>query len=510
MSSNNYGDGWKSDKLQREEEADYLTTYLIGKSKLDRNKLNDGSFVLNINAEWGFGKTYFLRNWVDTFATAGHPIVYFDAWQNDFSKEPLIAFISTINAQLEPYFNKKIGEKRATRVKHLLGEWYDNGKKLINPSSPFLWSILAKKLAGMSMNQLGELLEDDLEKVSSDENTQNLSDTNKELKQAVSTVVSKATSRLLASHNSTKKTIVEFKNSLEKLVNHLSSLKTINTPLFIFVDELDRCRPNYAIELLENIKHLFGVPGVFFVVATASEQLCHSIKKVYGQDFDSPNYLKRFFDQTYTLHEPIRRSFAEYLFSQYNLTERENLFSPLDQQYFPNKNIRVEAFAFISDALNIGLRDMIQYCVIIDSVCLTFKKAPVHLIYLLILIWLKESRKDLYDQLVAGFAISSNEIKMLSLNMSNVIPTNVGSGHYSRTPSTISATEIIRSYLSLSKTDLETLVNNQERNSDKKGVILAIENSLEKEMPNSWASGTKPKHHLTHYPKLIEQAGRLT
>ena len=305
VSNSNYGDGWKLDKLQRKDEADYLTSYLVGKNKLERSSLNDGSFVLNVNAEWGFGKTYFLRNWADDLATKGHPVVYFDAWQNDFSKEPLIAFISTINAQLEPYFNKKIGEKRATRVKFMLGEWYGKGKKLLNPSAPFLWGILAKKLAGMSIEQFGELFDEDFEEpTDSKKEASAKTDASKEFTDTVSTVVSKAASKLLASHNSINKTIVEFKNSLEKLTIHLDSLKIINIPIFIFVDELDRCRPDYAIELFENIKHLFGVPGVFFVVATASEQLCHSIKKVYGQDFDSPSYLKRFFDQTYKLQEP--------------------------------------------------------------------------------------------------------------------------------------------------------------------------------------------------------------
>lgn len=70
-------------------------------------------------------------------------------------------------------------------------------------------------------------------------------------------------------------------------------------PFFVLVDELDRCRPSYAVHLLERIKHLFEVDGVAFVFATNSQQLQHSIAGAYGQGFDGFTYLKRFFDRTY-------------------------------------------------------------------------------------------------------------------------------------------------------------------------------------------------------------------
>ncbi|WP_028582330.1 KAP family P-loop NTPase fold protein [Desulfogranum japonicum] len=510
MSKTIFGDNWEIDKLEREEEAAFLSEYLIGKSKLGHSELNDGSFVLNVNAEWGFGKTYFLTNWADELSAKGHPVVYFDAWQNDFSKEPLIAFISTINAQLDPYFNKKIGKKRATKVKHLLSEWYNKGKKLASPSSPFLWSIAAKKLAGMSIEQIGELFDEEIDEETSTELDKENKELKKEVENTVSTVVSKAAASLLASHNSTKKTIADFKVSLENLTHHLNTLKSINIPIFIFVDELDRCRPNYAIELLENIKHLFGVPGVYFIVATASEQLCHSIKKIYGQDFDSSRYIKRFFDQTYSLKEPDRKKFAEYLFYQYKLDTRQNLFSPLDQKLFEGKNIKVEAFAIMSDALNIGLRDMIQYCVIIDSVCLTFTEAPVHLVYLIFLTWLKDTRKDLYDLIAGGVGISKDEIPKLNPSLSKTIATYAPKDRHGSTLSTIRVSEVINEYIRLSGTSLNAIFESWNRGDLKRDIIRSIESSLRGEMPNSYPSDTTLNHHLSHYPKLIEQAGRIT
>jgi predicted KAP-like P-loop ATPase len=39
-------------------------------------------------------------------------------------------------------------------------------------------------------------------------------------------------------------------------------------PLIIFIDELDRCRPLYAIECLERIKHIFGIKQESHLIIT--------------------------------------------------------------------------------------------------------------------------------------------------------------------------------------------------------------------------------------------------
>ena len=67
-----------------------------------------------------------------------------------------------------------------------------------------------------------------------------------------------------------------------------------NFPLLVVVDELDRCRPPFAVELLEKIKHLFSVENVNFVLVTNKRQLKNSIKTVYGGDIDADLYLQSF------------------------------------------------------------------------------------------------------------------------------------------------------------------------------------------------------------------------
>jgi hypothetical protein len=74
-------------------------------------------------------------------------------------------------------------------------------------------------------------------------------------------------------------------------------------PITIVIDELDRCRPTYAIKVLEELKHLFDVPGVAFVLGMHGQQLAHSVTAAYGAGFDSQAYLRRFFSRRYALRE---------------------------------------------------------------------------------------------------------------------------------------------------------------------------------------------------------------
>lgn len=72
------------------------------------------------------------------------------------------------------------------------------------------------------------------------------------------------------------------------------AVRDLDQPFTILIDEPDRCRLTYSIEMLERLKHLFDIPKVAFVVATDTEQLQHAIKAVYGEGFHAKAYLRRF------------------------------------------------------------------------------------------------------------------------------------------------------------------------------------------------------------------------
>ena len=134
----------------------------------------------------------------------------------------------------------------------------------------------------------------------------------------VSPFVEKEAGQALASYAQSKldnylearKSLRAFKNMLEQLAAELARANN-DLPLVVVIDELDRCRPSYAVELLETAKHLFTVDHIVFVLALNRLELAHSICAVYGIGFDAEGYLRRFFDVYFPLPESKRRPFIE-------------------------------------------------------------------------------------------------------------------------------------------------------------------------------------------------------
>ena len=85
---------------------------------------------------------------------------------------------------------------------------------------------------------------------------------------------------------------------------------SLRTRFVVVIDELDRCRPDYAVRFLETIKHVFEVKHVTFIVAANTTELAHAMSGVYGEEFDGEGYLERFFDITLRLPEGTREDFV--------------------------------------------------------------------------------------------------------------------------------------------------------------------------------------------------------
>lgn len=82
--------------------------------------------------------------------------------------------------------------------------------------------------------------------------------------------------------------------------------------LLVLIDELDRCKPTYAVQLLERIKHYLSNDKITFVFAVNEEQLLNTIKVFYGEGFDAYKYLDRFFNYRLSLPNPDINSFNKY------------------------------------------------------------------------------------------------------------------------------------------------------------------------------------------------------
>ena len=453
---------WNDDKLNRVEDAKYLTSYLLNRFTVKKEE----PFVLNIDAEWGFGKTYFLTNWQRDLKAEGCEVVYFNAWEKDFTDNPLLGFISAIDKELRPFFNKKGNESQKTK-------W--NKFKLA--AAPLLLSFIAKKLTGYSLDQINELIESDDE----EDKASNIDkkDTNK----LVEGLTTQATNIALEHQDSIENSITTFKINLGAIAKKAG--KDIK-PIFIFVDELDRCRPSYAIELLETIKHLFQIPRVYFVVATASDQLSHSIKAIYGNDFESKKYLNRFFDQIYHLPPPNRLPYSEYLWKTELIND--------DKLIAVHKNGNAYLLAQTAILCDAGLRDIEQAVKVLQAIQLTTEER-IYTLPLVFLAILKISKPELYKIMIPmwkdKFRTNSSKNWNVFIEKMNNPESNLGSKKASE-GKIISIISML-----LGKTGIRS--SEIQRGTTELGDMILYDFSYSQNRQFS----------ILHYPELVERAGRF-
>jgi hypothetical protein len=191
--------------------------------------------------------------------------------------------------------------------------------------------------------------------------------------------------------------LFEFKQALSRLAECYCG-NDDKKPLVIFIDELDRCRPNFAIEVLEKAKHLFNVDNIIFVLATDKTQLGHSIRAVYGQGLDINGYLRRFIDFDYLLPSPVRSDYIDSLLEDLEIDKYFNIRIPYFQIY--SYTFLINILKDITNLYKLTLREQEAFCNILNIIVRTknqLTKEEYILLFLLIILKLKFP--DLYKSL---------------------------------------------------------------------------------------------------------------
>ncbi|AWL08579.1 hypothetical protein HME7025_00708 [Aquirufa nivalisilvae] len=262
-------DPFKNCKLGREVYAQNLTEIL---------GVYSSGFVMSIDNKWGDGKTTFIKMWEAKLKHSGYQTAYFNSWENDINVDPFVAIMSELKS---------------------LGIGSNHFENLVLKAGKLSTSLIPILAKGVISKAIGN-------------------ETMKELVELVSTESSNFLSNQIDKYSEHKKSIAEFKKELEQYIKESNSLN----PLIFFVDELDRCRPDYAVQVLEKIKHLFSVKGIIFVLSIDKEQLCNSIKGYYGSDrINSNEYLRRFIDIEFSLPSPATENYCDYLYKYYNFDD---------------------------------------------------------------------------------------------------------------------------------------------------------------------------------------------
>lgn len=221
-----------------------------------------------------------------------------------------------------------------------------------------------------------------------------------EVTKALSSMSESLVKEQISQYEQSRKTLGNFKEKLSELAHSYANGKQ-HTPLVIFIDELNRCRPNFAIEVMEKAKHLFNVDNIIFVLAKDKSQLAHSIRAVYGQGLDVNGYLRRFIDFEYLLPTLDISNFFKNLLQKFSLDQILKNIELFYLDKFSNSEYTCLNFSYdLIDLYQLTLSEQEAFSNILNIVLRTHNRFDSsELILLFFLIILKLKFPDIYKTL---------------------------------------------------------------------------------------------------------------
>lgn len=248
-----------TDHLSRQPFINLLKNIIVNQSS------NKNGYSIAIDGEWGSGKTWILNMFESQLPNNEYLIFHYNAWENDFYEEPLVALLSVMLESLRQI-------KKVTEI---------DGKANVVSSSIL---TLSKIVGVITEKKLGVNLSDTFDAIKN---------TNAALHDAALT-------------DEDFNTLLPLSNALKQVRKVLSELNS-DFKIILVVDELDRCLPEYAIKVLERLHHVCNKMPVFQIIAIDKSNLADSICKVFGKNFPNPSpqhnimqfadsYLQKFID----------------------------------------------------------------------------------------------------------------------------------------------------------------------------------------------------------------------
>ena len=297
---------------------------------------------LLLSADYGMGKTFFSTRFTQYLRNNKYDVIYFSVWENDYMQEPFLAFAKVILNYIHNKFTTK--------------------KYIANPARLFeITEKLAESITfstGLGFNISAE--------------------------------------KLINAFKADTDPIVEFRKQLTSFINKIPKKK-----LIIIVDELDRCRPDYAMKTLECIKHFFEIEGLFVILPTNKEALNDCIKSLYGIDNRNrncrENYFQKFFNDERILKSPTESDYL-YIVNQYltnkRLTEAltKGLLSESENIYNSIVLLR-NWFAVYSFNACLTIRELKDYSIELTRICNNFYE-PIRVQWLTCIMAFKKAKKD--------------------------------------------------------------------------------------------------------------------
>ena len=307
---------------------------LQAQALIDLIVVQENPCTICLNGDWGSGKTFFLTRLVKEYCkkiakgAIQNPVaIYFNAWKDDFLKDPLFSVLGQITQADGLQQHKTILAEVKNAAKPLLAQ---TGLEF----TKYLLKGVVSKVAGIDIDELKDVF--------------NLS---------LGDIMALEAKDLHISYKELCKSRDLLREKLVKLSQ--ANWNITHQPLVIIIDELDRCRPIFAIELLERIKHLFDVPHIVFLIGMDTNQFKKSLKAVYG-DIDTQNYLLKFIDLK-TMLPPLSRN--DFIDSLWHTLGYDCLTLPNCNGVVYEKNDSVlDKFKLLARVRNLTLRE-IEQCI---------------------------------------------------------------------------------------------------------------------------------------------------
>lgn len=255
------------------------------------------SFTIGVYGGWGSGKTSLMRMILETIEADDKAIgVWFNAWRYEKEEHLIVPLLATIITEMKGRESKlTAGAKEAA-------------KSMRDALRGVLYGVSVKGKLGIPGVAEAEL------SISPDK----MVDRYEKLSEM-------ATERILDQS-------LYFRSftELDKIAR-----KTGDVKLVVFVDDLDRCFPDKAIALLENVKLVLNQPNMTFVLGIAPKMIQAYLKSKYKKEYDIgsdlyEDYLEKLVQLPFQVPD-IKDNVQEYV---RGLLRREEVFGKISAKKF--------------------------------------------------------------------------------------------------------------------------------------------------------------------------------
>ena len=354
---------WNDDLLGRSSLAGKLTGVVDAQGQF---------VVVSLHGGWGSGKTFFLKRWRQDLVNRGYRAIYFNAWEDDFQGDPLVAVLGQMRMELKD---------RSFKV---------------------CWSRISRVVGDVVLDNVVSLVE-------------------KGMGLRIRALLRRQDSGPMGRYVREQQAKTAFRQGLE----FLSARVWAGTghPLVFVLDELDRCRPDFAVQLLERVKHVFDVPNIVFVFGVNREELCVALRSVYGE-IDADVYLRKFFDFEFQLTPVDEEEFVQSMMKRYGLNDylvslpEENM-AEKHLKHFPS--VAGWAFPALWSRFGLSLRDLESCVKLLSLVARDFPRGFGYASWLVgMLIGLKLNNPDLYRRFLGQECTGAEVIDYLEPFLANL------------------------------------------------------------------------------------------